>query len=144
MKLTIATPVNQTALEVWQGFDKDLFLKLSPPFPKVRLLQFDGSLKGDRVGLELNFGIFRQRWISDITENGETDEEIYFIDKGVKLPFFLKKWQHRHTIKKMPNGSVIIDDIFFSTGLFILDLIMYPGLYLQFYFRKPVYREIFK
>ncbi len=143
MNIRLQTSVNQSAKEVWTGFNKDLFLKLSPPFPKVRLLQFDGSIKGDRVGLELNFGIFKQKWISDITDNGENDKEIYFVDQGTVLPFFLKKWKHRHILLKKDTGSDIIDEIYFTTGYLLTDLLMYPGLYLQFLYRKPIYRKFF-
>lgn len=143
MKLQLATKVGQSAQEVWEGFNEELFLKLAPPFPKVKLLQFDGSKKGDKVGLELNFIFFRQKWISDIVENGENDGEIFFIDKGVVLPFFLKKWQHRHIIRKLDQGAEIVDDIDFSTGTIITDFLMFPGLFLQFLYRKPVYKRIF-
>ncbi len=130
-------------LKVWDGFDESLFVKLSPPFPFVKLLQFDGSTKGDRVGLELNFILFKQKWISDIIDNGKNEDQIYFIDKGVVLPFFLKKWQHRHILKKYGEGTKIIDDIEYSTGTFLTDILMFPALYLQFLYRKPVYKKIF-
>jgi ligand-binding SRPBCC domain-containing protein len=144
MKLKLSTRVDQSADEVWKGFNEDLFLKLAPPFPKVKLLQFDGSTKGDKVGLELNFLIFRQKWISDIIENGENENEIYFIDKGVELPFFLSKWQHRHIIRKLKDGAEIVDDIEFSTGTILTDFFMFPGLFLQFLYRKPVYKRVFR
>jgi predicted tellurium resistance membrane protein TerC len=143
MRIVLKTPVNQRAIDVWKGFNKDLFLKLSPPFPAVKLLRFDGSTKGDQVGLELNFGLFKQKWISDITANGENDREIYFVDQGVKLPFFLKKWKHTHIITKLGEHSEIVDDVNFSTGTLLTDLIMLPGLYLQFLYRKPIYKKFF-
>lgn len=143
MTINISTPVNQDAIVVWNGFDQELFLKLSPPFPKVRLLQFDGSSKGDRVGLELNFLLFKQKWISDITENEENDNEIYFVDQGRTLPFFLSKWKHIHRILKKPKGSVILDEIYFSTGFLLTDLLFFPMLYLQFLYRKPIYKKEF-
>ncbi|MEQ9147306.1 MAG: hypothetical protein RLP13_03440 [Cytophagales bacterium] len=88
MKLYIKTTVKQPILKVWEGFDESLFVKLAPPFPSVKLLQFDGSKKGDRVGLELNFLLFRQKWVSDIIDHNENEDQIFFIDKGVILPFF--------------------------------------------------------
>ena len=143
MKFSVATKVNQEAIEVWNGFDKELFLKLSPPFPKVRLIQFDGSSKGDTVGLELNFVLFRQKWISDITENEENEKEIYFIDQGRTLPFFLSRWKHVHRILKKSKGSVILDEINFSTGFILTDILFFPLLYLQFIYRKPIYKREF-
>ncbi|QNL21941.1 hypothetical protein HZR84_08310 [Hyphobacterium sp. CCMP332] len=143
MKLKVKTIVKQPILKVWEGFDETLFVKLAPPFPSVKLLQFDGSKKGDRVALELNFLLFRQKWISDIIEHNENEDQIFFIDKGVILPFFLKTWQHKHILKRNGNGTEIIDDIRYSTGTLLTDMLMFPGLYLQFLYRKPVYRKIF-
>lgn len=144
MRLTIKTSVNQSAKEVWDGFTKDLFLALSPPFPKVRLLRFDGSTKGDMVGLELDFVFFKQKWISHITENGEDDKEIYFIDQGQELPFFLKQWSHHHRILKQDKGAIIVDDIKFSTGSILGDLLLWPGMFFQFLYRKPIYKKFFR
>lgn len=144
MKLKICTPVNQSAKEVWEGFNADLFLKLAPPFPKVKLLKFEGRMEGNEVEIELNFIFFRQTWLSLIEENGENEEEIYFVDVGMKLPFFLKRWKHRHIIRKKVNGSEIIDDIEFSGGNLLMDLILLPGLFLQFLYRKPVYKKVFQ
>ena len=55
MNLTIETAVRQDYLKVKEGFDEKLFTRLSPPFPPVKLIKFDGSQKGDVVSLELNF-----------------------------------------------------------------------------------------
>ncbi|MEQ8360774.1 MAG: hypothetical protein RH860_14880 [Cytophagales bacterium] len=143
MKLYIKTTVKQPILKVWEGFDESLFVKLAPPFPSVKLLQFDGSKKGDRVGLELNFILFRQKWVSDIIEHNENEDQIFFIDNGVILPFFLKTWQHKHILKRKGDGTEIIDDIRYSTGTLLTDILMFPALYLQFLYRKPVYKKIF-
>lgn len=143
MKLYIKTTVKQPILKVWEGFDESLFVKLAPPFPSVKLLQFDGSKKGDRVGLELNFILFRQKWVSDIIEHNENEDQIFFIDKDVILPFFLKTWQHKHILKRKGDGTEIIDDIRYSTGTLLTDILMFPALYLQFLYRKPVYKKIF-
>ncbi|MEQ8517710.1 MAG: hypothetical protein RLN79_10495 [Cytophagales bacterium] len=143
MKLYIKTTVKQPILKVWEGFDESLFVKLAPPFPSVKLLQFDGSKKGDRVGLELNFLLFRQKWVSDIIDHNENEDQIFFIDKGVILPFFLKTWQHKHILKREGDGTEIIDDIRYSTGTLLTDILMFPALYLQFLYRKPVYKKIF-
>ncbi len=145
MKITIKTAVNQPIEAVWNGFNESLFTKLAPPFPPVKLLRFDGSEEGDEVHLELNFIFFKQTWVSIITENIKTEKEIYFIDKGIKLPFFLNFWQHKHRIVKavdMKRGiySLIIDEIEFGSPFGIL---LYPILFLQFLYRKPIYKKIF-
>ena len=144
MKITISSPVAQNYLAVKAGFTEKLFLQLNPPFPPVRLLRFDGSAKGDIVSLELNFLLFKQTWISEITEDKTDEKEFYFIDKGVKLPFFLKAWTHKHRILKDGEGSIIRDEIEFEGPFGLMTLLLYPVLYLQFMYRKPIYRKFFK
>lgn len=143
MKLKITTPVKQDYRSVWNRFDQKLFKNLNPPFPPVKLLRFDGSEKGDRVILELNFIVFKQEWESLIIDNQKSESEIYFIDKGVKLPFFLKSWQHKHRIIKSGTGSIISDEITFEAPSPLMSILLYPVLWLQFLYRKPVYQSYF-
>ena len=143
MRIVISTPVAQDYQTVFQGFKKELFLKLNPPFPRVKLKRFDGSQKGDLVNIELNFLLFKQTWISEITDNQANQQEIYFIDQGVKLPFFLKTWQHHHRILNEGEQSRIVDDIQYTTPFWLMDYFMYPLMYLQFLYRKPIYKRFF-
>ena len=143
MHLTIKTQVHQGYRSVMQGFTEDLFIKLNPPFPPVKLIRFDGCKKGDVVSLELNFIFFKQRWESLIVEDNLTDEEFYFIDEGRKLPFFLKYWRHKHRIIKNESGSEVVDDVSFRSPIRMTDFLLYPFLWLQFWYRKPVYKKVF-
>lgn len=144
MKLRIQTHVSQPYQVVWQGFNEELFRKLSPPFPPVRVIQFDGCLAGDTVALELNFFLFKQQWISRITEQQSSESEIYFVDEGTKLPFFLRFWRHRHRIiRQEAGGTIIADEIEFKTPLWVTDYLMYPLLWAQFAYRKPIYKKAF-
>jgi ligand-binding SRPBCC domain-containing protein len=144
MRLTIKTTVKSNLSVVKAGFTRDLFLKLSPPFPPVNLKQFDGCHKGDIVHLELNFLLFKQEWISLIINDEERDGEWLFVDEGTKLPFFLKTWKHRHVVVQVSEGSSeIIDDFTYTTGTWLTDLLLSPALFLQFIYRKPIYKRIF-
>ncbi len=144
MNIKISTKVNQSLLKVWEGFNLELFSKLAPPFPPVEVKEFGGCLKGDKVHLELNFLLFKQDWISDIVDQKRTESEIYFIDEGTKLPFFLSYWQHRHRLVKDDEGTMIIDDITFKTPTILTDYLFYPLMYLQFLYRKPIYKKVFE
>ncbi len=143
MKLRIKTHVKAPLKSVKSRFNQDLFLSLNPPFPPVKLLRFDGCQKGDQVELELNFLFFKQRWVSDITEDHETGTKWCFVDIGTELPFFLKLWKHHHEVQMSETGSEIIDDITYSTGTLLTDLLMYPVLLGQFLYRKPIYKRVF-
>lgn len=144
MKITIETPVEQGYLEVKSGFNESLFKKLSPPFPPVKLLRFDGSRKGDFVTLELDFIFFKQKWTSEIIEDRTTELEFYFVDQGVELPFFLKKWKHKHRVISAGIGSIIRDEIEFEAPFGLMTILLYPVLWVQFAYRKGIYRMIFK
>jgi ligand-binding SRPBCC domain-containing protein len=144
MKLVLKTDVQQAPPQVWAGFDQALFEKLAPPFPRIRLLRFDGSTTGCTVEVELNFIFFRQIWQSKIIEHGHTEDAIWFVDQGTRLPFFLKSWRHRHSLLRSETGTQIVDDIDYGTGWSMLDYLMYPLMWAQFAYRGPIYRRAFR
>ncbi|MBN3521166.1 hypothetical protein JYB62_14240 [Algoriphagus lutimaris] len=144
MNIKIKTSVEQDYLSVKEGFQATLFKKLSPPFPPVKLIRFDGSEKGDIVSLELNFMFFKQKWVSKITDDQTTEEEFYFIDEGIELPFFLKSWKHKHRIIQSGEGSIIQDEISYQAPFQLLTWLLYPAMILQFAYRIPIYRKVFK
>ena len=145
MRIIITTNVQQSYKSVFAGFTESLFLALAPPFPKVKLLRFDGCEKGNQVHLEMDLIFFKQRWDADIIDSGERKNELFFIDNGAQLPFFLKTWRHHHRIIGQENGSTnIVDDFEYTTPFFLFDYLMYPVLYLQFAARKPIYKRIFQ
>lgn len=98
------------------GFNVQLFRALSPAFPAVRILRFDGVKKDDLVELELNFFIFRWRWVSRIISSGYRENGFVFIDYGIELPPFLSFWEHHHILESGTDGSLIRDEITFSPG----------------------------
>ncbi|TAF64933.1 MAG: hypothetical protein EAZ55_09735 [Cytophagales bacterium] len=144
MQICIRTRVSQEAKAVFHQFDAQLFMRLAPPLPRVKLLRFDGCKKEDWVEIELNFIFFKQRWRSLITSQAEDDAMIFFVDEGVQLPFFLRYWHHEHQIvKQSPTESIIVDKINFRTPFLLFDYLLYPSLYLQFLYRIPIYKRTF-
>ncbi|MEQ8685601.1 MAG: hypothetical protein RIE86_09915 [Imperialibacter sp.] len=144
MKIKIRTRVKADLQTVREGFTEKLFLKLNPPFPPVKLLRFDGCKRGDKVELELNFILFKQTWESLITHDLSNETVFSFVDEGVRLPFFLKSWKHHHINEAIENGGAsITDEIEFTTPTLLTSLLFYPVLYLQFLYRKPIYRKVF-
>ena len=142
MRLKLSTRVNNDYLSIKEQFTADLFLALNPPFPPVKLLRFDGCKKGDQVALRLNFILFKQDWESLITDDHTTETEFLFIDEGVKLPFMFTYWRHRHLIKSVgEQESEIIDDIEYRTPAWLPAILLKPALWLQFAYRKPIYRK---
>ncbi|MFT7198222.1 MAG: ligand-binding SRPBCC domain-containing protein [Marinoscillum sp.] len=145
MRLKVSTPIHAPLKIVKDGFTRELFLSLNPPFPKVALKKFDGCKKGDIVAIELNFLLFRQMWVSEIIEESYEGDAWLFIDEGTELPFFLKTWHHTHrVVQNAAATSIIHDEITFTTGTLLTDILLFPGLLLQFLYRKPKYRAFFR
>ncbi len=143
MRITLSTYVSQSLSQVWTGFDEQLFNQLAPPFPPVRLRRFDGSHTGDEVHLELNFFLFQQSWHSRIVEHRVGETDIYFVDQGIRLPFFLTYWRHRHRLRQHGEGTEITDDIEYEGPTRLLEYLLYPVLYAQFWYRRPIYQRVF-
>ena len=110
----------------------------------MKVLRFDGCKAGDTVDLELNFIFFKQNWTSKITEDHCDAKEFLFVDEGIVLPFFLGKWRHCHRILAQPSGSIISDEIEFEGAYAWMTPLLYPILWLQFWYRKPIYRKFFR
>lgn len=143
MQININTLVAADLPSVWRKFDQELFEALAPPFPFLKILLFEGCETGNCVSLELNFIFFKQTWNSLITEQKTMETAIYFIDEGEKLPFPLTYWHHKHLLEKSKNGTWIKDQITYRTPYLWLDYLVFPFLYAQFWYRKPIYRKYF-
>ncbi len=144
MNIQLKTKVDGNYKEIMKRFDRDLFEALKPKGAKMKIEKFTGSKKGDIVHIKFLFPI-KTEWISEITEDGENEKESYFIDEGVKLPFPLSYWKHRHVVKKISEDkSYIIDDMTFKGPFFLITWLLYPAIFLGFYPRKKIYRDYFK
>lgn len=144
MKLYFETELQTPSDKVIAGFNRELFLFLSPPGVKVELARFDGCKKGDEVHLEIHSAGLKQSWVSLITENQQTEQEWSFVDEGKKLPWPLKKWRHHHRVLRTgEKTSKIIDDINFECALG-LSPFLYPFLWASFAVRPGRYRTFFQ
>ena len=143
MRIVIKTKVAQNYRKVFQGFDIKLFMKLKPPFIGLKVKRFDGCSMGDVIQVQISMLVFKQNWTSVITEQVQNDKEIYFIDEGSVLPKPLKYWKHKHIIEKSVDSSIIIDDITYKSGSIFVDFLLFPAFFIQFFYRKPVYKSYF-
>ncbi len=143
MKIYLRTPVKGSVLEVYRAFNKDLFIKLKPPFVKVDMKRFDGC----HLGAEFHFVIesFPKSitWKGKVTEEFESENKCYFVDEGIELPFPLSSWKHKHKIEKFNNEVMIIDEIEFSVSSKLLAPVVYSSLLAAFTYRIPIYKRIF-
>jgi len=139
MRIKLKSTVACDLETVHRKFDGELFNYLLPPGAK--LIHFGGSTKGDIVHLKLPVA---REWISEITENGKSENSYYFIDEGKKLPFPLKTWRHKHVLKASGQYTIVEDDMSFSSGNAFFDVLIYPVLLLSFLPRIWQYKSYFK
>ena len=99
MNIQLKTKVDGNYKDIIKQFDRQLFEALKPKGAKMEIVEFTGSKKGDIVHLRFLSPI-KAEWISKITEDNEDEKEAYFIDEGIKLPFPLSYWRHKHIVKK--------------------------------------------
>ncbi len=144
MKFTIKTPVKGNYKEVMSAFDLELFEFLKPKGAKMEVVKFTGSETGDEVHIRFSSPI-KADWISQIIDHGEDENEAYFLDEGTLLPWPLKKWKHRHVVKKAREEmSIIEDQIEYQSSNIFLDLLIRPVMYMSFYARRKQYKNYFK
>ncbi len=138
MRIVLKSSVDCHFDIVEANFNEELFRYLLPPGSK--LIEYGGSKTGDIVHLKLPLA---GTWKSKITDHGSSDKRIYFVDEGVKLPFPLKSWRHKHIMHEKGGATIIEDNMEFSTGFVIADLFVYPFLYLAFAPRIKQYKKYF-
>lgn len=142
LSYSISTSIQAPISHVKKLFTANLLMRLSPPFPRVTLQRFDGCKKDDNVILEINLVFTKVTWSSLITEDKLTADEWFFIDQGVKMPFGLNYWQHKHRVKKINEESCeIIDEISFDTRNEFLNYLLFPFLWGMIFYRKPLYQK---
>lgn len=145
MKLIFKTPISRPFEKVKEGFTRELFVYLTPPFIPSELERFDGCLKGHQVHIKLGAGPLKQKWISDITFEETNADGWSFIDEGRVLPWPLCFWKHHHRVDKISaNECCIVDDIEYKCSPGFLDILIKPFLWSVFAIRPARYKSYFK
>lgn len=142
--ITVSTPINAPYTLVCDHFNEALFYSLTPVFPPVRLLKYEGEQPGDTVAVQLWFFGLWLTWETIITERSESDEETYFVDESTLLPWFLKSWRHKHIIQKQGEGTLIIDQVNFEPVSYMPAWFLKLGIRKQFLRRRPLYQKYFE
>ena len=144
MKILLKSRVKKDFHRVVSGYNEALFRFLMPPLGLLRLLRYDGQNPGDIV--HLRFGIPLINDFKVVIRNAWTSPKEYrCADRGLVMPFGIRFWQHTHRVVSLnENNTALIDLIEFKTDWWLLDLLIYPLLFLFFLPRTWQYARYYK
>jgi len=99
--------INATPAQVFAFYESPgAFLKLSPPWEHVELIEGGQSLRpGSRLVLRTRVGPLTVDWVAEHTEY---ERGRLFADRQVRGPF--RQWYHRHWFLEDPAGGTRLRD----------------------------------
>ena len=94
--------------DVIQSFHDRKFVDFLTALQPVKILNWDGIESGKVASF--SFWFFGWKIMKVVHEGYESEDKyLYFIDKGLKLPFGLDNWNHHHIVE-VKDDNVIISD----------------------------------
>lgn len=143
MRIYLKTKIRKDFHKVAAGYNQDLFNYLLPPLGLVSLVRYDGQQPGNIIHLRFR-GLFKD-WKVVIKDVWTSPREYRFVDRGLSMPFGMTYWQHVHRVVAIgPNQSALIDQMEYKTNWLLLDLLLYPLLFLSFFPRKWKYKSYYE
>lgn len=140
MRFTVTSKVRGVSpARAYSVFNDRLLTALSPPFAKPLTRHYGGNRPGDRLHFVLKTPLGAKDWTGQVTEEAHGEAEIYFVDEGEHMPLGLTLWRHKHRLIKAPYGTRIRDEVQFETNNGLFTLLLFPALWVQFLYRKPLY-----
>lgn len=145
MRFTVTTHVRGVSPQAaYSVFTDRLLAALSPPFVKPVTQLYEGNRPGHQLRFSLHTPLGTQTWTGKVTEEQISETEIYFVDEGLEMPFGLIYWRHKHRLLKTVEGTRIRDEVQFRTKNSLLSVLLFPVLWFQFLYRKPMYAKTIK
>jgi hypothetical protein len=144
MKITLKSKVPKDFRFVTDAYNEALFRYLMPPFGLASLLRYDGQKPGDIVHIRFRPPLFNDFKVV-IRDVWTGPREYRFVDRGLTMPFRMKFWQHTHRVVALDDHkTALIDLIEFKTSWWLLDLLIFPLLFLFFLPRTWQYARYYK
>lgn len=107
MKIEVKHKISGDLKTQFKKMNKELFKFLNPKFIPLKIDVFEEISKNSIFKLRILFF----KWNGVVSEYVIGDNESYFVDEGVILPFPLTKWRHKHILKKIDNQLFLIEDV---------------------------------
>lgn len=96
----------------WDFFNDISNLVQITTFPKIKIVSHTGTKRGSVTELDLNFFLFRKKWMLTYIE---VEEGEFFIDRSDTVPFPFKSWEHTHSFEETGEETVMIDKVKFES-----------------------------
>jgi ligand-binding SRPBCC domain-containing protein len=97
--------------EVWSFFSTAHNLVRISTYPKVSVQSDPAMAEGNLIQLQLNFRLFRLKWLLTIQD---VQEKCYFIDEAVHVPFPFRGWRHGHYLARVGDCTIMKDKVEFQ------------------------------
>jgi ligand-binding SRPBCC domain-containing protein len=143
MQFAYRTLVGQPPDTVFPVFGEAAFVEsLAPALMGLRVIRI-GLALGDEIEVRFEGLGPRGPWVSRIESLERTPDEIWFVDRSIRLPWPFATFRHRHGFVAKGSGTVLVDDVTFTTSQRVLGPFVSAGLRLSFGFRRGRYRARF-
>ena len=133
---------NITFEKVSSAFHSIKIVKFLTGFQPVQIIEWSGIENGKIAYFKLwffgwkNFKVKHESYM-------KSNNELFFIDRGIELPLGVKYWKHKHIIKRNAEGVIIQDLVSFSHANIFMEYLLFPILMFPIIIRKLFYKIYF-
>ena len=133
---------NITFEKVSLAFHSIKIVKFLTGFQPVQIIEWSGIENGKMAHFKLwffgwkNFKVKHESYM-------KSNNELFFIDRGIELPLGVKYWKHKHIIKRNGEDVIIQDLVSFSHANIFMEYLLFPILMFPIIIRKLFYKIYF-
>ena len=128
--------------KVSEGFHNIKFVEFLTQSQPVKIIEWTGIQNGKKAHFKLWFFGWRNFKVSHEAYQ-KNNKILYFIDRGIDLPFGLSSWEHQHIVKKEKDTVLVKDIVNYSHPNKFIGIILYPMLVFPIIIRKILYKLYF-
>tara|TARA_Y100000994_G_C15588943_1_gene399761 strand:+ start:190 stop:630 length:441 start_codon:yes stop_codon:yes gene_type:complete len=133
---------NQPTDKVINAFHNIKFVKFLMLLQPIRIINWDGIENKQKAAFYLWFFGWRKFEVEH-SNYKKSNNQLSFIDQGLKLPLGIKTWHHEHIVKTHNKGTLIIDKLKFSHSQQLTGFLIYPLLVFPIFIRHILYKIYF-
>ena len=143
MRFVVRTSVAIGPDTVFPVFGQKAFVEsLAPRLMGLEVVRI-GLQLGDEIEVQFRGLGPRGPWVSRIESLDRGPDGIWFVDRSIQLPWPFALFKHRHGFVRQGTGTMLVDDVTFTTAPAILVIAVGPALRWSFGLRRAVYRRRF-